>query len=172
MAAALQQVSVERGGTNVIFYSSGFLQKPAIPGYSVMLTHEELNGFMSVMYGMDFSKGLTLLLHTPGGIPNAAETIVAYIYSKFPYFEVIVPALAMSAGTMVSLAAHKIIMGRQSQLGPIDPQMQVGGRFVSARAVVDQFDAAKKEIKGDLTAAHAWAPILQSMGPALLRSQN
>lgn len=64
-------------------------------------------------------------------------------------------------------------MGRQSQLGPIDPQMLVGGIFVSARAIVAQFERAKSEILGNLRLAHAWAPILQSIGPALLQeAQN
>lgn len=58
---------------------------------------------MSVMFGMDWNKGLTLVLHTPGGVTNAAETLVAYLRSKFNYIEVIVPTFAMSAGTMISL---------------------------------------------------------------------
>lgn len=166
---ALGAISKERAGRNVIFYASAFLQKPTAPSMTLMITHEEINGLMSVMFGMDFSKGLSLLLHTPGGIPNAAETIVAYLYSKFSYIEVIVPAMAMSAGTMLSLAADRIVMGRQSQLGPIDPQMPIGGRSVSARAVVDQFEAARKDVAQELTRAHVWAPVLQSMGPALLQ---
>lgn len=51
----------------------------------------------------------------------------------------------MSAGTMISLSANKIIMGRQSQLGPIDPQMPLSGRFVSAQSIIDQFEEAKKK---------------------------
>jgi hypothetical protein len=79
----------------------------------------------------------------------------------------------MSAGTMISLAGTRIVMGRQSQLGPIDPQMPLGGRFVSARAIVDQFERAKREIMADTQAAHVWAPVLQALGPALLQeAQN
>lgn len=60
-------------------------------------------------------------------------------------------------------------MGRQSQVGPIDPQLPYAGRYVSARSVVEQFDRAKTEIVDDVTTAHAWAPVLQSMGPSLLQ---
>jgi len=170
---ALQKVSSLRDDQNVIFYASSFLQKPTASPTTLQITHEEINGFMSVMYGMDWLKGLTLLLHTPGGVTNATETIVAYLYSKFHYIEAIIPTYAMSAGTMISLAADHIVMGRQSQLGPIDPQMPVFGRFVSARAIVDQFEQAKTEILSNLAAAHVWAPILQSLGPALLNeAQN
>ena len=124
---------------------------------------------MSVMHGMDWDKGLTLILHTPGGITNATETIVEYLLEKFEFIEVVIPTFAMSAGTMISLAANRIIMGRQSQLGPIDPQMPIGGRAVSARAVTDQFKEAKDQILGNVKLAHVWAPILQSLGPSLIK---
>jgi len=170
---ALAQIATRRGGRNVLFYCSGFLQKPQLAPQLTQLTPEELNGFMSCMFGMGWSDGLTLLLHTPGGATNAAETIVQYLHSKFDKIEVIIPAFAMSAGTMISLASDRIIMGRQSQMGPIDPQMPIGGKYVSARAIVEQFEKAKEEITGNLALAHAWAPILQSLGPALLvEAQN
>ncbi len=165
---ALKAIATARN-RNVIFYASAWLQKPGASAMLLQLTHEELNGFMSVMHGMDWSRGLTLLLHTPGGVTNAAETIVAYLRSKFTDIEVIVPTFAMSAGTMISLAADRIVMGRQSQLGPIDPQIPLGGRTVSARAIVDQFDLARTEILLNTTAAHLWAPVLQSAGPSLLQ---
>ena len=127
---------------------------------------------MSVMYGMTWTRGLTLVLHTPGGLATATESIVEYLRSKFDYLEVIVPTLAMSAGTMISLASDRIVMGRPSQLGPIDPQFIVDQTSVSARAIVDQFEQAKQEIIADVTLAHAWAPILQSLGPALLQEST
>lgn len=65
LESALQDISTQREGRNVIFYSSAFLQKPSVDPALLSVTHEELNGFMSVMYGMDWSKGLTLMLHTP-----------------------------------------------------------------------------------------------------------
>lgn len=168
----LNDISSLREGKNVIFYASAFLQKPEAPQTFVQITHEDLNGFMATLYGMKWEKGLTLLLHTPGGLTNAAETIVEYLYQKFEYIEVIIPTFAMSAGTMISLAANKIIMGRQSQVGPIDPQMPLSGRFVSAQSVVDQFNEAKEEILNDSQVAPVWYPILQSIGPALLREAN
>ena len=149
-------------------YGSAFLQKPQLHAESIQITHVDLNGFMSCVHGMDWSSGLVLILRTPGGIPNAAETIVSYLRSKFSYMEVIIPTYAMSAGTMISLGADRIVMGRQSQMGPIDPQMWTGGRLVSAQAVVDQFEQAKKDVLKDPAMAHVWLPILPSLGPSLL----
>jgi hypothetical protein len=172
IAAQLQQalaaVATKRA-SNVLVYASGFLQKPAVPPVFLQINHEDVNGLMSVMYGMDWAKPLTLILHTPGGVTNAIETMGEYLLSKFKRIDVIVPTMAMSAGTMLSLAADEIIMGRPSQLGPIDPQMPIGQRSVSARAIVDQFETARVEVLADQRAAHLWAPVLQALGPALLQ---
>jgi len=168
MIDSLNRVSQIRNERNVIFYASAFLQKPQIDPMLIQITNEEINSFMAVVHGMDFSKGLVLILHTPGGITTAAETIVEYLHKKFNYIETIVPTFAMSAGTMIALSTDLIIMGNQSQLGPIDSQIPVSGRFVSARSIIDQFLNAKKDILSDVRNAHLWAPILGGMTPGLL----
>jgi len=165
---SLDQIGTLRGGTNVVFYASAFLQKARAPFELTAITSEDVNGFMAMVHRMDCTKPLTLLLHTPGGVTNAAESIVDYLRSKFQRIEVAVPTYAMSAGTMIALASERILMGRQSQLGPIDPQLPVAGGQISARAVVEQFEEAKKQIVSDPRLAHAWAPVLQSLGPSLL----
>lgn len=162
-----------RGDRHVLYYGSAFLQRPRLPGELVAVTHEDRNGFMSCIYRMTWSKGLTLVLHTPGGDPNAAEAIIDYLRQKFEDFEVIVPAMAMSAGTMMALGSDQIVMGRQSQLGPIDPQWVGSGRPMSAGAIVEQFNRAHDEIIKNPAAGHVWAPILAQLGPSLLQeSQN
>jgi hypothetical protein len=166
-----------RGGRHVVFYASGFMQKPQIPANYLSITHEDLNGLMSALHGMTWEQGLTLVLHTPGGNINATESIVAYLRSKFASIEVIVPTLAMSAGTMISLACERVVLAHHSQLGPIDPQMTYGGKTFSARAVVSQFETAKLDIvgdsvngiQGDTQMAHLWVPILQSLAPSLIQ---
>lgn len=163
---SLQQISTLYEGANVICYSSAFLQKP-LHGL-VQIMPEDINGFMAVVHQMDTTKGLVLLLHTPGGVVTAVETIVGYLHRKFENIVAVIPVYAMSGGTMISLASNKIVMGKQSQLGPIDPQMMFHNRMISARAVIDGFRRAKSDIKGNTKLAHLWAPILQSMGPSLL----
>lgn len=165
---ALKRIGELCGGWNVIFYGSAFLQKPNAPAQDLQVGYEDINGFMSVMYGMDWSKNLILILHTPGGMATAAETIVEYLHQKFMEIKVIVPTYAMSAGTMMALAFDKIILGRQSQLGPIDPQFIFASGVISANAIIEQFEEAKNEIVATPMKAHAYAPILQAMGPALV----
>ncbi len=159
----------ERYQRNVLFYTSSFLQKPQIPGIFTSINMEDINGFMAGVHGHRFDKGLLLILHTPGGMAEAAQTIVDYLRSKFSEIDVVIPTYAMSAGTMIALGCDRIVMGRQSQLGPTDPQLIVGNRPFSAHSIVDQFEEAKKNIAGNPALAHAWAPVLRSFGPALLQ---
>ena len=156
-----------RGNRNVLLYASGFLQKPSVPGTHIIMMPEDINGVMAAFTGMDWTLGLTIVLHTPGGATMAVQTLVEYIRSKFDDVEVIVPAYAMSAGTMMALAADRVVLGNQSQLGPIDPQL-AGGQH-SARAITELFSRARDEILQDTTAAHVWSPILASHGPSLLQ---
>ena len=69
---------------------------------------------------------------------------------------------------MIALASNRIVMGKQSQLGPIDPQMPFQNKTVSARAVINGFSRAEADIEKNAKLAHLWAPILQTMGPSLL----
>ena len=159
----------ERYQRNVLYYASSFLQKPQIPGLFTSINMEDINGFMAGVHGHDFGKGLLLIIHTPGGMAEAAQTIVDYLRSKFSAIDIVIPTYAMSAGTMIALGCDRIIMGRQSQLGPTDPQLIVGNRPFSAHSIVEQFEEAKANIANNPILAHAWAPVLRSFGPALLQ---
>ena len=154
---------------NVLYYASGFLQKPHVPGLYTLITMEDINGFMAGVHGHDFKKNLLLILHTPGGMAEAAQTVVEYLRSKFSTIDVLIPTYAMSAGTMIALGCDRIVMGRQSQLGPTDPQLIVSDRPFSAHSIVEQFEEAKIQISANPVIAHAWAPVLRSFGPALLQ---
>jgi hypothetical protein len=104
-------------------------------------------------------------------LAEAAEGIVRYLRTQFEDIRVLVPLSAMSAATMLALAANEVVMGRHSQLGPIDPQFVVstpeGPRAAPAQAILDQFDKAKDECKNPANLP-AWMPILRGYGPGLL----
>lgn len=167
LKAELEKIA-NRRNTNLIVYASGFLQKPHAPNFLTSISREDINGFMTAVNGLDFSKGLSLILHTPGGEMASTETIVDYLRNKFSHVETIVPVYALSGGTMIALNSEKIIMGRQSQLGPIDAQLSFANGVLPASSILRQFQKAREEIERDRNAAVVWAPILQSMGPALL----
>jgi hypothetical protein len=150
-------------GRNVVIYYSGWLHKPRMPGTQV--TDADKNGFMTVIHGLDRTKGLDLILHTPGGETAATEALVGYLRSMFGHdIRAIVPELAMSAGTMIACACREILMGKHSSLGPIDPQY--GG--LAAHGVVEEFNRAHAEIKADQTRAFVWQPIIAKYSPTLI----
>ena len=161
----LQAISKRRGNATVIIYASAFLQKASNLS---SISREDINGFMNALYESPTDRGLVLILHTPGGDPNAVESIVEYLHAKFDRIEVVVPYLAMSGGAMISLAGDLLLLGKQSQLGPIDPQLVIDNKAYSARAIQEGFDRAREDIEKDTRLAHLWAPILQNMGPSLV----
>lgn len=150
-------------GRNVIAYYSAWLTKPNVEG--VDINDDDMNAFMACIHGMDRSRGLDLILHTPGGGIAATESLVQYLQKMFGNdIRAIVPQIAMSAGTMLSLSCRSIVMGKQSSLGPIDPQIH----GIPADVVVTEFLRAYEEIKEDISKAHVWGPILGRYTPTFL----
>jgi hypothetical protein len=135
------------------------------PGISI--TPEDMVAMMEVCKDMGDGP-LDLVLHSPGGSAEATASIVRYLRKQFSEIRVIVPHAAMSAATMLALSADVIVMGKQSQLGPIDPQLVTPQGQIPARAILDQFERAKKECAEDSAALGPWMPMLQQYGPALL----
>ena len=68
-------------------------------------------------------KSITLLIHTLGGDPNAAWRLTNHIKMNCDEFNLIVPSIALSAGTLIALGADRIIMPNRAVLGPIDPSI-------------------------------------------------
>lgn len=157
-------------GRNVIFYASGWLQKQSLNVADFSISDEDMVGLMEVNYGMSGDQ-LDLILHSPGGSVEAAESIVAYLRARFSHIRVFVPHLAMSAATMIACAADEVILGKHSFLGPTDPQIivpfQGGRKMIPAQNVLDQFELAKKQASDPKKLA-AWMPMLEQYGPDLL----
>jgi ClpP class serine protease len=151
---------------NVIIYYSGWLQKSDLyrqQPWEFMLNDADKNGLMATIHQMDRSKGLDLLLHTPGGDMAATESLVDYLRQMFGNdIRAIVPQIAMSGGTMIALACIEIVMGKHSNLGPIDPQF--GG--VAAHAIKEEFERAWREVQAAPGTAPIWQVVLSKYGPS------
>ena len=153
-------------GRNVIAYYSGWLSSSK-PSPSLIVNDEDKNAFMATIHNLDRTKGLDLILHTPGGDLAAAESIVDYLRRMFGRdIRAIVPQLAMSAGTMIACSCNEIVMGKQSNLGPIDPQL--GG--IPANGVIAEFKQALDEIKEDPHKIPIWQAIIGKYHPTFLGS--
>ena len=140
---------------NVIAYYSGWLQKPQLEGTEI--NDEDKNGFMTVLHELDHSKGLDLILHTPGGETGAAESLVDYLRAVFgTNIRAFVPQLALSGGTVIACGCKEIYMGKHSSLGPIDPQ--IGG--IPAHGVIEEFKRASQDVTQNPDTILVWQPIL------------
>jgi hypothetical protein len=160
-------------GRPVIVYASGWLEgRPIGDPSHVSVNTRDLMGFMEAVHGLP--KGpLDLMLHSPGGDANAAEAIMDYLRAEgFGPIRAIVPICAMSAATMMALCCDEVVMGRHSQIGPIDPQFTLatpdGPRSAPAQAILDQFELAKTECAANQSNLAAWMPILRSYMPGLI----
>ncbi|WP_312127249.1 SDH family Clp fold serine proteinase [Lysinibacillus boronitolerans] len=158
----------ELTGRNTIIYYSGWLQKQELANgdrIHVSVNDNDKAGFMSAISNLDKSKGLDLILHTPGGDIAATESIVNYLKSIFGNdVRAIVPQLAMSAGTMIACSCSSIVMGNHSSIGPIDPQ--IAG--IPAHGIIEEFDTAAQQISLDQTRAILWQPIIAKYSPTLI----
>jgi ClpP class serine protease len=86
---------------------------------------------------------IDLVLHTPGGLVLAAEQIAAALASHPAPVTVYVPHYAMSGGTLIALAADRIVMAPSAVLGPVDPQI---GEFPAASVLAAVGQKDKNEV--------------------------
>jgi ClpP class serine protease len=104
-----------------------------MPGLQV--NDADKNGFMTVIHELERSRGLDLMLHTPGRETAATESLVDDLHSMFGKdIRPVVPSWPCPpARTMTACSCKEILMGKHSTLGPIDPLL--GG--IRAHGVID-----------------------------------
>ena len=107
----LRKIGDVIGHTAVVFFTSF--------RYPVMIEESDADMLEEILQVTDLSRGLCLILDSPGGNALAAERIVRICreYSA-GNFEVMVPRRAKSAATMIAFGANKIYMTPTSTLGP------------------------------------------------------
>ena len=97
---------------------------------------EDSEAIIRAIHMTDDNVPIDLIIHTPGGLVLAAGQIARAIKRHKAKTTVIVPHYAMSGGTLIALAADEIIMNPDAVLGPVDPQLGMGGSVVPAASVV------------------------------------
>lgn len=105
----------EAAGTRLLCY---------VAGNAAPITRDDVVGVVEMLHNVPRNTSIDFLLHTGGGDIDAAEKIVTLLRTTVgtERLRVIVPDFAKSAGTLIALAADKIVMSDSSELGPIDPQ--------------------------------------------------
>lgn len=107
------------------------------------LAPHSISLFEETLYDVGPSEDLHLLLKTPGGDGEAALRLLRQAQDRSSELSVIVPDIAKSAGTLLALGAHHILMGPTSDLGPIDPQLNMAdGSSVAAKSIIAAVNSA------------------------------
>jgi len=117
----------KKTGRNVVFIkhtSAGMFSQSMIDQSTAI----KLATAMAKFKGADFD----LILHTPGGEVFSALMISRMLKDYPGKIRTIVPAFAMSGGTLLALSTDEIIMNSTACLGPVDPQL--GSLFKSGSA--------------------------------------
>ena len=158
----LQQLSGITG-RNTILYFSAFMHKPLNPEGEI--NDKDINAFMENVHKLDKKKGLDLILHSPGGNLAATEQIIYYLNSYFDSdIRAIVPQMAMSAASLISVSCKSIIMGRQSCIGPFDPILN----GVQCQAVLREFEKAVSDVESHPASLGLWQTIISQLNPTFI----
>lgn len=146
-----------------------------------MLDHTDAQQFYEILdlYSPKI-KNIDLFILSPGGFSDPAFKI-ARLCQEYTQnggrFSVLTPYYAKSAATILALGADEIVMGSSSELGPIDPQIQItdkGGRKrnVPLLALRDALKFIKDEIKENPSLTGMYWPQMESIDVMSLGDYN
>jgi len=116
------------------------------------------------------SEGVDIILETPGGIAEAVEDFIIALHKEYKHVAVIIPGMAMSAGTIFAMGANEILMGKMSTLGPIDAQMITNGKRFSVEAQLMGLEKIKNECALTGRLNPAYIPFLQQLSPGEIQN--
>ncbi|HWS85270.1 MAG TPA: hypothetical protein VN207_13530 [Ktedonobacteraceae bacterium] len=169
---AVQEIT----GRPLVIYAVDFVGshpiKAQLTDSLISISLADKDSFDEVTRSLQKGSKIDILLHSPGGLAEATESIVALLRERFSHIRFIIPNVAKSAATMLAMSGEQLLMDDRSELGPTDPQMifRQDGRLIvaPAQAIKDQFKTAQDEINNDPKKLPSWVPILGWYGPALL----
>ena len=124
-----------------------------------MIAPDCIDAFVDLLDNIGPTNRISLILHTNGGQTLAAWRLINLVRMFCDELEVLVPSKALSAGTLMSIGADKIVMTKQAILGPIDPsvnnplnpQVNIGGQLkqvpVSVESVRGYLSLTREELR-------------------------
>lgn len=113
----IKEISEERN-SKVICYICGDRKN-----VSIRIAPDIIPIFYDQLKTLNKNDKIDLILYTKGGDILTALRLVELIYEFTDNFSVIIPYKAYSSGTLICLGASEIVMGRMSELSPVDPNI-------------------------------------------------
>lgn len=131
---------------------------PVLAGLQTKMATEAQPFFYDALLNIGKSKSIDLFLYTSGGQTDSVWPLVSIIREFGEKFNVLVPYKAHSAGTLVCLGADTIVLGKASELSPVDPSTgnqfnpideinKLSRRAISVEEVTSYFALAKNPSK-------------------------
>ena len=135
-------------GTSLLCYVSGDKRE---------IERDDTLGLMDLLHNIPSGANIDLLLHTAGGDVDAADKFLQIVLARIGEtggLRVVVPDYAKSAGTLIALGAHRLIMSDSSELGTIDPQFVLHDQHgnpicTSVTAYLDAFRDYSDQLRKD-----------------------
>ncbi|MDE2634773.1 MAG: serine protease [Chloroflexota bacterium] len=150
--AVYTQIEKERDSSVLTYVTSDRI------GMQTAINTDVIEPFVDLLDLIGPVKRISLILHTNGGQTLAAWRLINLLRMFCDELEVLIPSKALSAGTLMSIGADKIVMTKQAVLGPIDPsinnplnpQVNVGGQAsqvsVSVESVRGYLNLTREEL--------------------------
>ncbi|MDE0518909.1 MAG: hypothetical protein OXH36_05075 [Bdellovibrionales bacterium] len=128
----------------LLVYVTKFLEgvPPNEPRFPNFIDLPDVDGFTDLINSVKKSDAVDVLLHSPGGRPDATERLVKLLRSHFKQVDFLIPHSAYSAATMLALSGNNIILHPSATLSPIDPQIN----GLPARIRKNGFEKIKERI--------------------------
>jgi hypothetical protein len=124
---------------------SGIRVSPIQEAYASIGMQEEfgIESFIERCHAAKIKK-LHILVNSPGGSIVSSYKVAKALRSQFKEIRVFVPHMAASGGALIALTGDEIVMGRLSNLTPLDPQVHYKGTVISSNSFLRCFDRFKK----------------------------
>jgi len=151
----------------VLYATACTVPNRIIPPQMLMIDFSDKLAFADATEMLDGS-AIDIIIHSPGGIAEAVESVVSQLRRRFSDIRFIVPDFAKSAATMMVMSGNEILMDPDAELGPIDPQMHTIFGTHPAQSIIEQYEEGKNKIFEDNRNVPVWGPILANLAPSLL----
>ena len=161
--ACYQEIEKYRGRP-LLIYATKFLDSLPL-GAPNFIDLSDLDGFTDLINSVKKSKSVDILLHSPGGRPDATERIVRLLRNAFNDVHFLIPHSAYSAATMLALSGNSVVLHPNATLGPIDPQIN----GIPARSIKRGFEKVKEKVaKEGPESLPAYIPLIEKYSLDLL----
>lgn len=140
------------------------------PQGNIEISYSDDLPFSEMIATVPNTDSLDILIVTPGGSAQQVSQFVDKIRPRFTNVSMILPYMAMSAGTIWALSGNDILMDQRAFIGPIDPQVTgKDGKFVPAQAILALLKRIQEDGEGNIQKGQPpnWSDrlILQNMDP-------